>query len=72
MHRPLDIDVIFPIKDGPSARLMSLKAACLTKAGAITELEERAVFAKAQKVLADLEGNAASKPPLACEAYLKM
>ena len=52
MHRPLTMEVIFPIRDEPSARLMSLKAECLHMAGVICEHEEQAVLGRAAKVLA--------------------
>ena len=47
MRRELDLDLIFPIKDEPSAWLMSLKADCLYSAGVITERDKLAVQAKA-------------------------
>jgi hypothetical protein len=52
MLRPLTMEVIFPIRDEPSARLMSLKAECLHMAGVISEHEEQAVLGRAAKVLA--------------------
>ena len=52
MHRPLTMELIFPIKDEPSARLMSLKAECLHTAGVISEREEQAVLGRAAKALA--------------------
>ena len=51
MHRPLTMELIFPIKDEPSARLMSLKAECLHTAGVISEREEQAVLGRAAKAL---------------------
>ena len=51
MRLPLTIEVIFPIRDGPSARLMSLKAECLHIAGVISEHEEQAVLQRAAEVL---------------------
>ena len=51
MHRSLDMELIFPIRDEPSAQLMSLKAACLHFAGLISKNEERAVLGKAAKAL---------------------
>jgi len=51
MHRPLNIELIFPIRDEPSAQLMSLKAECLHMAGLISEREEQAVLARASEVL---------------------
>ena len=52
MRRPLTMQVIFPIRDEPSARLMTLKAECLYMAGVISEHEEQAVLGRAAKVLA--------------------
>ena len=46
------MQVIFPIRDEPSARLMTLKAECLHMAGVISEQEEQAVLGRAAKVLA--------------------
>ena len=43
-HAPnLDLALIFPIKDAPSACLMSLKAECLYKAGVLSEAEKQAI-----------------------------
>jgi len=52
MRRPLTMEVIFPIRNEPSARLMTLKAECLHMAGVISEREEQAVLGRAAKVLA--------------------
>jgi len=46
------MELIFPIGDEPSARLMSLKAECLHTAGVISEHEEQAVLGRAAKVMA--------------------
>ena len=46
------MEQIFPIRDEPSARLMSLKAECLHMAGVISEHEEQTVLGRAAKVLA--------------------
>jgi len=51
MRRPLTMEVIFPIRDAPSARLMTLKAECLNMAGVISEHEEQAVLGRAAKAL---------------------
>jgi hypothetical protein len=51
MHISLDMELIFPIRDEPSAQLMSLKAECLHSAGLISKSEERAVLGKAAKAL---------------------
>jgi hypothetical protein len=45
------MESIFPIRDGPSAQFMSLKAECLHSAGLISKSEERAVLGKAAKAL---------------------
>jgi len=42
---------IFPISDVPSARLMKLKAACLFRAGVLTESQRTEVTRKADAVL---------------------
>jgi hypothetical protein len=52
MHLSINMEQIFPIRDEPSARLMSFKAECLLMAGVISEHEEQAVLGKAAKVLA--------------------
>ena len=44
----LDLDLIFPINDEPSAWLMGLKADCLFRAGVISERQKQAVRAKAE------------------------
>ena len=46
------MELIFPIRDEPLARLMSLKAECLHTAGVISVCEEQAVLGGAAKVLA--------------------
>jgi hypothetical protein len=51
MHRSLTLDVIFPIRDKPSAQLMALKAECLHRAGVISATEQQAVLGKAAKAL---------------------
>lgn len=51
MRISLDMELIFPIRDEPSAQLMSLKAECLLSAGLISKSEERAVLGKAAKAL---------------------
>jgi hypothetical protein len=51
MQRRLTMELIFPIRDEPSARLMSLKAKCLHQAGVISAREERAVLGRAAKAL---------------------
>ena len=47
----LDLDRLFPIEDVPSARLMKLKAHCLSRAGVLTDDERMAVDEKAQAYL---------------------
>jgi len=51
MRRALDMELIFPIRDEPSAQLMSLKAECLHTAGLISKSEALAVLGKAAKAL---------------------
>jgi hypothetical protein len=52
MYRSLTMELIFPIRDWPSARLMGLKADRLHTAGVISEHEEQAVLGRVAKVLA--------------------
>ena len=47
----LDLERLFPIDDVLSARLMKLKAHCLSRAGILTDDERRAVDEKAQAYL---------------------
>lgn len=57
-QRSLDLDLVFPMKDGPSARLMRLKAELLYRAGIIDHDARAVVFAKADAVLErDLAGS---------------
>ena len=39
MKSPVNLELIFPIKDAPSASFMSFKASCLLDAGIITDGE---------------------------------
>ena len=41
MKSPVNLELIFPIKDAPSASFMSFKANCLRDAGIITESEKQ-------------------------------
>ena len=50
MRRDLNMDLIFPIRDEPSAWLMSLKADCLYKAGVLSESEKQAVHERANRL----------------------
>jgi hypothetical protein len=52
MYRSFTLELIFPIREEPSARLMGLKADCLHTAGVISEHEEQAVLGRVAKVLA--------------------
>lgn len=52
MHRDLNMELIFPVKDGASAWLMSLKAECLREAGVISEGKKQVILARASKFLA--------------------
>ena len=47
MHHDINMQVIFPIVDEPSAQLMSLKAECLSSAGVINKRQEQAVRRRA-------------------------
>ena len=51
MEFALDLELIFPIKDKPSASFMGLKADCLRKAGVIGEREKQWVQAKIRAVM---------------------
>ena len=53
MKSPVNLELIFPIQDAPSASFMSFKASCLREAGIITESEKRWVDARVLSVLAD-------------------
>jgi hypothetical protein len=59
MDSPVNLELIFPIKDAPSASFMSFKASCLRDAGIITESEKHWVDARVLAVLAG-ETNGAS------------
>jgi hypothetical protein len=52
MKSPVNLELIFPIKDAPSATFMSCKASCLLDAGIITEGEKQWVDARVLSVLA--------------------
>ena len=51
MKSSANLELIFPIKDAPSASFMSFKASCLLDAGIITEGEKRWVDARVLSVL---------------------
>ena len=51
MKSPVNLELIFPIKDAPSASFMSFKASCLRDAGIITETEKHWVDARVLSVL---------------------
>jgi hypothetical protein len=51
MKRDLDLELIFPIRDEPSASFMSLKAECLCRAGVIGERERQWVQSRARTVM---------------------
>jgi hypothetical protein len=46
-----NFELIFPIRDVPSAELMTLKAACLWNAGVIDARQKKLVEERAQKFL---------------------
>jgi hypothetical protein len=52
MKSSVNLELIFPVKDAPSASFMSFKASCLRDAGIITESEKQWVDAKVLSVLA--------------------
>jgi hypothetical protein len=52
MKSPVNIELIFPIKDAPSAIFLSCKASCLRDVGIITESEKQWVDARVLSVLA--------------------
>jgi hypothetical protein len=47
----LDLDLIFPIRDVPSAELITLKAVCLWNAGVIDARQRKLVEQRAQQFL---------------------
>jgi hypothetical protein len=47
----LDLELIFPIRDLPSAELMTLKAACLSDAGVIDTRQRKIVEQRAHMFL---------------------
>jgi hypothetical protein len=55
MQNALDLELIFPIRDRPSALLMGLKADCLCRAGVIGERERRWVEARIDAVIDSIE-----------------
>ena len=61
MRRGLDIELIFPIKDEASARLMSLKAELLCESGVIDPDDKRAVLVRAAAVLDQTEHSSLSR-----------
>ena len=58
MKSPVNLELIFPIKDAASGSFMSFKASCLRDAGFITESEKHWVDARVLSVFA-AETNAA-------------
>jgi hypothetical protein len=52
MKSPVNLELMFPIKDASCASFMSFKAACLRDAGIITESDKQWVDAKIHSVLA--------------------
>jgi hypothetical protein len=51
MKSPVNLELIFPINDAPSASFMSFKASCLLGAGIITKGEKQWVDARVLSVL---------------------
>ena len=58
----LDLDLVFPIRDLPSADLMMLKAACLWNAGIIDDWQRELVQQRAERFLRRAKANAALWP----------
>mgnify|MGYP003446703643 CR=1 FL=1 len=54
MRAGLQFDLVFPIRDEPSARLMLHKAECLLAAGVITEAERTVALERANPMLTKL------------------
>ena len=52
MKSSANLELIFPIKDAPSASFMSFKTSCLLDAGVITEGEKQWVDARVLSVFA--------------------
>ena len=50
-HHPLDLDIIFPIRDAASASFMALKADCLLQAGIIDDRERQQVQSRANSAV---------------------
>lgn len=59
---PLDLYRIFPMNDAPSARLMKLKALCLSRAGVLTDAEKAAIQVKAEAYMNNPRFGAALPP----------
>jgi len=55
MQHALDLELIFPIRDRPSAELMGLKADCLCRAGVIGERDWRWVQSRISAVIDAVE-----------------
>jgi hypothetical protein len=51
MQAPLDLELIFPMKDATSAAFMAIKVVCLYEAGIISASEKLWVDAKVQAML---------------------
>jgi len=51
MKTPVNLELVFPITDAPSASFMSFKANCLLDAGIITDAEKHWVEARVLSVL---------------------
>jgi hypothetical protein len=47
----LDLGLLFPIRDGASAELMAVKAACLWNAGIIDDRQRQLVDQRARRFL---------------------
>lgn len=65
---PFNMGQIFPISDVPSARLMKLKALCLSRAGIITDVQRDSVIRRANHVLSGTRFARAQRPPYSSRA----
>ena len=63
MQSEVKLELIFPIKDAPSANFMSFKASCLLDAGIITQIEKQWVDARVLSVLTDETIGAGDRSP---------
>jgi hypothetical protein len=62
MRAGLTINLLFPIKDEPSAKLMSLKAELLCAAGVIDVVQKRIILERAATIVTSGRDDAGSRP----------